>query len=124
MDRNRILLVEDEPGIGTSLLQILKMHGLEAVLCDSGKDALTALEKDVFNLVLCDVNLPDFSGYEILKQVRENHNTSKIPFIFLTAYADEADVRKGMNLGADDYITKPFSAKSLVEAIHTKLAVR
>lgn len=87
-------------------------------------DGIDAAKSSQPDLIICDIMLPDISGYMILEELRKRESTRRIPFIFLTAKAEMTDLRKGMNLGADDYLTKPFSIKELKSAINTRLKKR
>ncbi len=122
---SKILLIEDEVSLLESLVIILEASGLETISASSGINGLELLRTnaDTIDVILCDVNLPDINGYEILKEVKADNVLYKIPFIFLTAYADEKDIRIGMNMGADDYMTKPFSAKELIKTINARISV-
>jgi two-component system, sensor histidine kinase and response regulator len=124
MNNSKILVIEDERELRNALKQILELNKFEVIAVANGMDGLDTLSRNDLDLVLCDINLPDINGYDILEQVRNDKDNYQIPFIFLTAYADEKDVRKGMNIGADDYITKPFSAKELLAAIKARLALK
>lgn len=108
-----------------SLAIIMEANGMETLQAENGAEGLHILKagEHTIDLILCDINLPDMTGYDILAAVKNDHLLHDIPFIFLTAYADEKDVRTGMNMGADDYLTKPFSAKILVESINSRIAV-
>lgn len=119
-----ILVIEDDARIRQVMRTILMLQKIDVVFAETGRDGLDLLQQQEFDLVLCDINLPDMQGYDILHIVKNNVKTYRIPFIFLTAFADHADVRKGMNDGADDYITKPFSAASLVSAITSRLKIK
>jgi CheY-like chemotaxis protein len=123
---SKILLIEDEVSLLESIVIILEASGLEAISALNGRNGLELLRSnaDSIDLILCDVNLPDVNGYEILKEVKADNVLYKIPFIFLTAYADEKDIRIGMNMGADDYMTKPFSAKELIKTINARITVK
>ncbi len=123
---SKILLIEDEVSLLESLVIILEASGLETISALNGRNGLELLRgnADTIDLILCDVNLPDINGYEILKEVKADNVLYKIPFIFLTAYADEKDVRIGMNMGADDYMTKPFSAKELIKTINSRISLQ
>ncbi len=122
---SKILLIEDEVSLLESLVIILEASGLDTLTASNGRNGLDLLRKNVdsIDLILCDINLPDINGYDILKEVKADNLLYKIPFIFLTAYADEKDIRIGMNMGADDYMTKPFSAKELINTINARISV-
>lgn len=123
---SKILLIEDEVSLLESIVIILEASGLETISALNGRNGLELLRNnaDSIDLILCDVNLPDINGYEILKEVKTDNVLYKIPFIFLTAYADEKDIRIGMNMGADDYMTKPFSAKELIKTINARISLQ
>ncbi len=110
----RILIVEDEPGIADTLQYALRTDGFEPAWCATGEEALAAARSTPPALVILDVGLPDASGFEIFKRLRE---TSDVPVVFLTARSDEIDRVVGLELGADDYIAKPFSPRELVARV-------
>ncbi len=123
---SKILLIEDEVNLLESLVIILEASGLETISASNGRQGLNLLRTEAksIDLILCDINLPDINGYDILKEVKADNVLYKIPFIFLTAYADEKDIRIGMNMGADDYMTKPFSAKELIKTINSRISLQ
>jgi two-component system catabolic regulation response regulator CreB len=112
-----ILIVEDEPGIADTLQYALRTEGFEPRWCDSGEHALAQAEGAA--LVILDVGLPDISGFEVFKRLRARNEA--LPILFLTARADEIDRVVGLELGADDYVTKPFSPRELVARVRTVL---
>jgi two-component system catabolic regulation response regulator CreB len=112
-----ILIVEDESGIADTLQYALRTEGFEPRWCASGEAALTAAHGAA--LVILDVGLPDLSGFEVFKRLRARDAT--LPILFLTARADEIDRVVGLELGADDYVTKPFSPRELVARVRTVL---
>lgn len=124
MTNAKILVIEDDMGISHVMQAIFIINKIEAVFASTGKKGLALLQKDSFDLILCDIMLPDMLGYEILKQAKSDWQLHRIPFIFLTAFANPEDVRQGMNEGADDYITKPFSAQQLVATIQSRLSLK
>lgn len=124
MNNAKILVIEDDMGISHVMQAIFTINKIDAIFASTGKKGLTLLQNDSFDLILCDIMLPDMLGYEILKRVKSDWQLHRIPFIFLTAFANPEDVRKGMNEGADDYITKPFSAQQLVATIQSRLALK
>ncbi len=125
MNTNKILVIEDEIGIAESLEVLLEANDYPTYIANNGSDGLNLLAKhyNEICLILCDVNLPDISGHDVLKVVRNNGNHYNIPFIFLTAFADDKDIREGMNMGADDYLTKPFSIKDLIQTIKSRISI-
>jgi len=112
-----ILIVEDEPGIADTLQYALRTEGFEPRWCAAGEPALA--QADDAALVILDVGLPDISGFEVFKRLRAREPT--LPILFLTARADEIDRVVGLELGADDYVTKPFSPRELVARVRTVL---
>jgi two-component system, OmpR family, catabolic regulation response regulator CreB len=115
-----ILIVEDEPGIADTLQYALRTEGFEPRWCATGEAALAqALSNESAALVILDVGLPDISGFEVFKRLRAREPT--LPILFLTARADEIDRVVGLELGADDYVTKPFSPRELVARVRTVL---
>ena len=114
----RILIVEDEPGIADTIRYALATDGFEPVLCGTGAEALARLSEHAIALVVLDVGLPDVSGFELFKRIQAQCGA---PVIFLTARSDEIDRVVGLELGADDYMAKPFSPRELVARIRTVL---
>lgn len=118
----KILLIEDEKNIQISITYYLQKEGFKINSATNVEEARKKLEKEMYNLILLDVTLPDGNGFDLYKEVIKNKN---IPVIFLTALDEEKDIVKGFELGADDYITKPFHAGELLSRIknvlrHTK----
>lgn len=117
----KILVIEDNPQIARSLETILSLEGFEVVVANNGPDGVEAARRESPHLVICDVMMPGFDGYEVLRRLRAEAALSLTPFIFVTARAERADQRAGMNLGADDYLTKPFTREELLAAVRTRL---
>ena len=113
----RILIAEDEPSLRENLQWMLELEGYEVVAACDGQDAFAKAKDQPPDLVLTDVMMPLLDGYGLIKALRENAGTGSVPIIMLTAKADRADVRAGMNLGADDYLTKPCRREELLEAV-------
>lgn len=116
--RRRILVVEDEPGIADTIRYALATDGFEPQVCALGSEALAALEQQPFALAIVDVGLPDQNGFELFRQIRAR---GALPVIFVTARAEEIDRIVGLELGADDYVSKPFSPRELVARVRTVL---
>lgn len=117
----KILVIEDNLEVRENICELLELSGYEVIDAPNGKEgAKTAIEHHP-DLIVCDVMMPVLDGYGALKILQKNPKTAHIPFIFLTAKADKSDFRKGMNLGADDYITKPFDDVEFLEAIEIRL---
>lgn len=117
----RILVIEDEIHIRDNIQDILELSGFEVLTAENGIVGLQLAKNKLPDLILCDIMMPKLDGYEVLKALRQEIETALIPVIFLTAKAERTDVRQGMELGADDYLTKPFSASELRRAIAVRL---
>ncbi len=117
----KILIIEDDPGIRRGLALTLKTEGYRVTEAENGRAGLEAAGTQLPDLVLCDVNMPEMDGYAVVEQLRRMPALASTPFIFLTARGEHADVRKGMALGADDYLIKPFTRAELLEAITGRL---
>lgn len=117
----KILIIEDEQHTRENLATILEMEGYLPVTASDGEAGLAAALREAPDLILCDVTMPKLDGYGVLTALRKHVRTAAVPFIFLTAKGDRPDVRAGMNLGADDYLTKPASAEEVLAAIETRL---
>lgn len=120
----RILVIEDENHVRGSIVDLLEAKGYEVMEASCGQDAFEAVKKQIPDLVLSDIMMPGINGYDVLREFQQNKKTASVPFIFLTAKSDISDMREGMNYGADDYITKPFKAKELLNAIEIRLKKR
>ncbi len=117
----RILLIEDNIDVLETTEEILMLADYEVFTAKNGKQGVEQAKKHIPDLIICDVMMPELDGYGVLRILSKNPETCAIPFVFLTAKADRTDVRKGMNLGADDYITKPFDESELLETIEARL---
>lgn len=118
---NKILVIEDERSIRLNLLKLLTVEGFQAIAADNGSSGVAMAQTEQPDLIICDIMMPGIDGYEVLKRLQENPVTSTIPFIFLTAKTERSEWRKGMKLGADDYLTKPFTRAELLDAIASRL---
>ncbi|MFM8900708.1 MAG: two-component system response regulator CreB [Burkholderiales bacterium] len=117
----RILIVEDEPGIADTLQYALRTEGFEPLWCATGEDALRHVAEQTPALVILDVGLPDIMGFEVFKRLRSLPSCAELPVVFLTARSDEIDRVVGLELGADDYVAKPFSPRELVARVRSIL---
>jgi DNA-binding NarL/FixJ family response regulator len=117
----RILVIEDEPQTRENLVTILEMEGYQTLTASDGRAGLETARRELPDLVLCDVMMPEMDGYAVLEALRAHPETVSVPFIFLTAKGDRKDLRAGMNLGADDYLSKPATTAELLSAIGTRL---
>jgi EAL domain-containing protein (putative c-di-GMP-specific phosphodiesterase class I)/FixJ family two-component response regulator len=122
MVMKRILIVEDNPDISSLTKDLLELEGFEVAIADNGREGVALARQQQPDLVLCDIMLPELDGYGVLMALRQHPASAMIPFIFLTAKAGKADLRRGMQLGADDYLTKPFTSQELLDAIAIRLA--
>lgn len=120
-----ILIIEDEKKLQLTLKDILELHGYTVLAADSGDEGINIINSTPLDVILCDVNMPEKDGFEVLLELRNLYPFEQLPpFIFLTAKTDRADIRKGMSLGADDYITKPFIHSEVISAIEINIAKR
>ncbi|MDJ0727082.1 MAG: response regulator [Prochloraceae cyanobacterium] len=118
----KILVIEDERPVRENLVELLEAEDYETYSTENGLLGTVWAYNHFPDLIICDVMMPEIDGYEVLSGLRANSVTASIPLIFLTAKADKTDIRRGMNLGADDYLTKPFSRKEVLEAISSRLS--
>lgn len=119
---SKILIIEDQPQMRRNLAFILEMEKFEVVTAENGRQGLELARQHPLDLVICDVMMPELDGYTVLQALRAETATATLPFIFLTAKGDKPDVRQGMNLGADDYLTKPVGREDLLAAVRARLA--
>lgn len=118
---NKILVIEDERAIRLNLLKLLSVEGFQSIGAENGNRGVELAKLEHPDLIICDILMPELDGYGVLKALQQDPFTATIPFIFLSAKADRADWRQGMKLGADDYLTKPFTRADLLEAIASRL---
>jgi CRP/FNR family transcriptional regulator, polysaccharide utilization system transcription regulator len=121
MKAKKVLVVEDNLGIRENLQEILELDGYNVITASDGKEGAAIAQQELPDLILCDIMMPNLDGYGVLHVLSRNPDTLRIPFIFLTAKAEKGDVRKGMSLGADDYIIKPFDETDLLTTVENKL---
>lgn len=119
--KKMILVIEDSQVILVSLLMCLKNHGFQTISAEDGLTGVLLAKNHLPDLIICDIMLPELDGYGVLTQLRQEPATAKIPFIFLTGKTDRSATRQGMNLGADDYLTKPYTRDELIEAVFARL---
>ncbi len=117
----KILLIEDEPTIRDEVMDWLQFEGYEALSAPNGRLGLEFIHRENPDLILCDIAMPEMDGHEVLLEVRASVHFSSTPFVFLTASADRESIRKGMDMGADDYLTKPFSHAELLNTVRSRL---
>src|SRR5690606_30593176 len=120
--RKKVLLIEDDVSLRGNTSEILELSGYEVIVASNGKMGVEKAIQLHPDIIVCDIMMPELDGYGVLELLFKIENTKSIPFIFLSAKTDRKDVRLGMNLGADDYITKPFNEDDLITAIESRLA--
>lgn len=118
---SRILVIDDNNDIRENTAEILALAGYQTYTAENGKKGMETAIKEKPDLIICDIMMPELDGYGVLHLLRKNPETEHIPFIFLTAKAERGDFRKGMEMGADDYITKPFDDLELLRAVEIRL---
>lgn len=116
-----ILVIEDEPLLRQTIIEILEKDHYRIIEAENGQKGLDCIQTVPVDLVICDIVMPELDGYEVLTQVRSRPGTAPIPFIFLTAKSEKPDIRHGIELGADDYLTKPFTQTELLNAVKARL---
>ncbi|WNV04689.1 EAL domain-containing protein [Candidatus Methylospira mobilis] len=119
---SRILIIEDEVDIRNNLLRLLRVEGFEVMGAENGRAGLACVCSFCPDLIISDVGMPELDGHGVLAALRADPSTASIPFIFLTAMADPQDFRAGLKLGADDYLTKPFTRGDVLDSIHSRFA--
>lgn len=118
---NSILVIEDDPSYRSSISLILQMEGFDVRTAENGADGIAMVSDIRPDLILCDIMMPGMDGYAVLETLGKENLSADIPFIFVTALNDRANVRCAMSEGADDFLTKPFSAEELVSAVVCRL---
>jgi len=119
----RILVVDDEPNIVLSLEFLMKQAGFDVVTATDGEEALREVESNIPDLILLDVMMPKLDGYAVCQTIRTKDEYESVKIIMLTAKGRDIEREKGLSLGADDYVTKPFSTQEVVEKVQQMLGV-
>jgi len=117
----KILIIEDEPAMRANLADVLELEGFQPVTAANGREGVAVARCERPDLILCDVLMPELDGHGVLAALRNEPQTARIPFVFLTAKGERGDVRAGMDLGADDYLIKPVPLDELLGAIRARL---
>ena len=117
----RILVIEDAADIRDIIAETLRLKGWEPLLAPDGEVGITLANSQVPDLVLCDIRMPKMDGYAVLQKIRSTPATATVPFVFLTGLGERPQIRQGMELGADDYLLKPFTPRELIGAIEARL---
>ncbi len=117
----KILVIEDNHDVRENIEEILELASYEVLSAENGKIGVSLAQKHKPDLIICDIMMPELDGYGVLHILSKNPQTARVPFVFLTAKSEKEDFRKGMTLGADDYLTKPFDDIELLDAVETRL---
>lgn len=121
MNPKKILVIEDEPEMRRNLITILKLEQYAPLAAENGSVGLELARREKPDLILCDIMMPEMDGHAVVQALRNEPALAAIPFIFLTAKGEKSDQRSGMNLGADDYLTKPVNKADLLNAVQSRL---
>lgn len=116
-----VLVIDDNKDIRENTAEIMELAGYKTFTAENGKKGVEIAQKEKPDVIVCDIMMPELDGYGVLHMLRKNPATENIPFIFLTAKTERADLRKGMEMGADDYVTKPFEEIELLNAVEVRL---
>ncbi|MCS6807940.1 MAG: response regulator, partial [Bacteroidota bacterium] len=116
-----VLIIDDNKHIRTQINLVLKLEGYKTFMASNGLEGIQIAQEARPDLIICDIMMPGIDGYAVLNALRSHPGTADIPFLFLSAKAEKHDIRQGMNLGADDYLWKPFSTEDLLKAIKARL---
>ena len=117
----RVLVIEDDANIRNNIMLMLKVEHYTVSGAENGRVGLEMARSAPPDLILCDIMMPELDGFEVLEALRAEPHLADVPFVFLTALDDRSSMRRGMNLGADDYLAKPFTRDELLEAVSSRL---
>ncbi|MDB6067154.1 MAG: DNA-binding response regulator [Pedosphaera sp.] len=117
----KILVIEDQPEMRRNITALLRYYDYEPIAAENGRAGVETARREKPDLILCDVMMPELDGYGVLQALQTDAVLARTPFVFLTAKGEKDDLRSGMNLGADDYLTKPVANTDLIRAIETRL---
>lgn len=120
----KILIIEDTDSLRTSIAEVLQLEGFEVIQTADGFEGVNLAIEHLPDLILCDILMPGISGYEVLEQIKQHPPLATVPLVFITALSDRSNVRKGMDMGADDYLVKPFTIEELLSAVNSRIKVR
>lgn len=118
---DKVVVIEDNHEMRENIQEILELADYTVVTAKNGKEGVDIVKRERPDLIICDIMMPELDGYGVLYYLSKSNETSNIPFIFLSAKAEKSDFRKGMNLGADDYISKPFEEMDLLSAVESRI---
>ncbi|MGE5314051.1 MAG: LytR/AlgR family response regulator transcription factor [Acidobacteriota bacterium] len=116
-----IMIMEDDPAVRENMQFLLEESGYDVVTAADGREGISLVGRRLPDMIVCDIMMPQMDGYQVLEHVRSSPETARIPFVFLTAKSELMDMRRGMQLGADDFILKPYKAEEVLLAIQTQL---
>ena len=117
----RILVIDDDAKLRQHYVELLRLEGYEVFEARNGREGVERARREVPDLVICDITMPEMNGHRVLETLRAEPRTAHLPFVFLTGWSEQGDVRTGMNLGADDYLTKPVVPDELIAAVRARL---
>src|SRR5690606_26959796 len=117
-----ILLIEDDTALRENTAELLGLSNYKVFTAPNGKKGIEVAKRELPDIIVCDIMMPEMDGYGVLQAVVSDATTANIPFIFLSAKTERQEIRKGMNMGADDYLTKPFEEDELLNAVESRLA--
>lgn len=120
-NQKKLLLIDDDPNLILLVKDYLEFRGYEVVTAENGREALEVLEKQIPDMIICDVMMPEMDGYSLVSAIRSDAKTSWIPVLFLSAKGQSQDRVKGLNIGADVYMVKPFEPEELVAQVESSL---
>jgi DNA-binding NarL/FixJ family response regulator len=120
-EHKRLLLIDDDPNLILLVKDYLEFRGYEVITAENGREALEVLEQEIPDMIICDVMMPEMDGYAFVNQVRQEERTSWIPILFLSAKGQSQDKIKGLNIGADVYMVKPFEPEEVVAQVEASL---
>lgn len=116
-----ILLIDDDDGVLDATAELLELEGFKITKAVDGKEGLQKMESHIPDLVLCDILMPKMDGLQLLQEMGKRPKLNRIPFIFFSAKSENVDIKNGLDMGADDYLTKPFELEDLLRSIHKSL---
>jgi DNA-binding NarL/FixJ family response regulator len=120
-DSRRLLLIDDDPNLILLVKDYLEFRGYHVMTAENGREALEVLDKQIPDMIICDVMMPEMDGYSLVKHIRQDNRTNRIPVLFLSAKGQSQDRVKGLNEGADVYMVKPFEPEELVAQVESSL---
>lgn len=121
MNNTLILIIEDEKSLRENISEIIRHYGYRVISAPSGEDGVKAALEFIPNIIICDILLPGIDGFDVLTRLKQSSQLLSTAFIFLTAKSTRSDTRTGMNMGADDYLTKPFTKEELINSIKARI---